>query len=172
VAVDRQGNIFVADNGHDCVKKLGPDGTLISSFGKRGSAPGEFILPVGLAVTDDGEIYVADSGNKRIQVFDAEGKFKRSIPVDGWTKGVFNLPYIVLDRAGSIYATDPLNNRALKYSSKGTLMGVLKPQRDGKDLFNTPTGLALDEDHELAYIVDTWNHCVRKFPLDEFTPEK
>ena len=113
---------------------------------------------------------MTDSDNKRIQILDSEGAYKGSIPIEGWRKGTFNLPYIDTDGKGNIYVTDPLNNRALKLDPEGNLIGVLKPQKDGKDILKTPAGIALDKRRGIVYIVDTWNHRIRKYGLDEFRP--
>ena len=78
VAWDGQGNIFVADGlaVNARVAKFDRNGKFIKSWGIRGSAPGQFINPKGLAVDLQGNVYVADMGNRRIQVFDNDGTFK------------------------------------------------------------------------------------------------
>lgn len=67
VATDKAGNVFVADFYNNRIQKFTADGTFLSSFGEKGSGPGQFSYPIALAVGDDGSIYVADYGNNRIQ---------------------------------------------------------------------------------------------------------
>ena len=55
--------------------KFSKDGKFIKTWGKRGSAPGEFDTPHGLAFDSRGRLFVADRGNNRIQIFDQDGKF-------------------------------------------------------------------------------------------------
>ncbi len=45
------------------------EGQFISTFGRRGSEPGEFNNPRGLAVNKDGILYVCDWDNNRVQCF-------------------------------------------------------------------------------------------------------
>ncbi|MEO8367727.1 MAG: peptidyl-alpha-hydroxyglycine alpha-amidating lyase family protein [Candidatus Solibacter sp.] len=80
VAFDAAGNIFVSDGfGNARIAKFDKDGRFLKSWGTRGSGPGQFDLPLSLAVDAKGSVYVADRGNKRIQVFDNEGAFQRQI---------------------------------------------------------------------------------------------
>jgi hypothetical protein len=79
VVVAANGDIFVAD-GHDegsnaRIVKFAKDGKFIKTWGKRGTAPGEFDTPHGLAFDSRGRLFVADRGNNRIQIFDQDGKF-------------------------------------------------------------------------------------------------
>ncbi len=67
VAVDREGNMFVADFYNDRVQKFAPDGTFLASFGEIGSGPGEFDKAIAVAVADDGTVFVADFANNRIE---------------------------------------------------------------------------------------------------------
>ena len=68
IVVDRDGDVWVADYGHDRVVKLAADGRLLLSWGNRGSAPGEFLGPKGVAIDPStGRVYVADTGNARVQ---------------------------------------------------------------------------------------------------------
>jgi len=77
VAWDSAGNIYVADGyGNARVAKFDRNGKFITSWGSRGTEPGQFGVVHGLAIDGQGNVYVADSGNKRIQVFDGDGKFK------------------------------------------------------------------------------------------------
>ena len=49
-------------------------GEVISTWGRKGSGPGEFAAAHGLAIDSRDRIYVADRGNNRVQVFDLTGK--------------------------------------------------------------------------------------------------
>ena len=77
------GDIFVADGhglfeGHqtnDRIVKLSKDGTFIATWGKHGSAPGEFDVPHSLALDSTGRLYVGDRSNSRVQIFDQSGNF-------------------------------------------------------------------------------------------------
>ena len=77
VAWDAAGNIFVADGlGNARIAKFDKDGKFVKSWGKKGTAPGEFANVQSIAVDAQGNVYAADGGNKRIQVFDNDGAFK------------------------------------------------------------------------------------------------
>jgi NHL repeat len=77
VAWDKAGNIYVADGyGNARVAKYEPSGKYITSWGSRGTAPGQFNIVHGIAIDAQGNVYVADEGNRRIQVFDGNGTFK------------------------------------------------------------------------------------------------
>ena len=81
VTWDRGGSIYVADGfgSNNRIAKFDKAGNFIKSWGRTGSAPGQFNGLRGIVTDVAGNIYVADAGNKRIQVFDGEGTFKSQI---------------------------------------------------------------------------------------------
>lgn len=117
VAWDAAGDIFVADGlGNARIAKFGKDGKFAKSWGKKGTAPGEFANVRSIAVDAQGNVYAADGGNKRIQVFDNDGNFKTAFADVGnaqalcMTKGTNQLLYVSnsnpptdIDRDGEIY---------------------------------------------------------------------
>ena len=50
--------------------------TLLMTFGSRGSQPGLFTWPRGIAVGPDNSIVVADSSNHRVQIFNEQGQHR------------------------------------------------------------------------------------------------
>jgi hypothetical protein len=77
VAWDAAGNIFVSDGyGNSRVAKFDRNGRFITTWGSRGTAPGQFNTLHSIAVDAAGNVYVGDRGNRRIQVFDNNGTFK------------------------------------------------------------------------------------------------
>ena len=71
VAVDHAtGHIVVTDYaGSQVLVWTANDGPLVRPFGSRGSGPGQFRDPRGVAVDKEGHIIVADSNNHRVQVW-------------------------------------------------------------------------------------------------------
>ena len=78
IAVDRDGNLYVADYGRSRVVKLAPDGHLLTSWGSTGQGNGDFVGPKGVALDGNGHLYVADTGNGRIERFTLDGTFDAS----------------------------------------------------------------------------------------------
>jgi len=69
VAVDSDGNIYVADAGFDNIQVFSSQGRLLLYFGRSGQAPGEFWTPSGLYIDSKDRLYVADAYNRRVQIF-------------------------------------------------------------------------------------------------------
>jgi hypothetical protein len=83
VAWDAAGNIFVSDGYiNSRVAKIDKAGNWLTSWGNRGSKPGEFNTPHSIAADARDNIYVADRFNRRIQVFDDNGHFLRAMTID------------------------------------------------------------------------------------------
>lgn len=74
LAVASTGELFVSDGyGNARVHKFSPDGTLIKSWGERGSGPGQFALSHCVRVDKHDRVWVCDRENNRIQIFDTDG---------------------------------------------------------------------------------------------------
>ncbi len=72
LGVDGQAEIFVADTSNHRVVAFALDGSaarVVCGTGQRGSDAGEFVYPVGLAVTASGNLWVVDRGNHRVCLF-------------------------------------------------------------------------------------------------------
>ena len=67
MAVDLDGNIFVADFFNHRILKFTPEGDFILALGEHGTGPGQFDRPTDVAVDVEGNLYVVDFGNHRIQ---------------------------------------------------------------------------------------------------------
>ena len=112
VAVDRQGNIYVADTGNYRVQILDPAGKFIRAFGAQGDAPGEFIRPKGIAVDSQGHIYVADAEFNNFQIFTPEGQPLLAVGMLGSEPGQFALlAGLYIDSEDQIYTTEMYHGR-------------------------------------------------------------
>lgn len=103
------GDIFVADghggNTNARIVKFDKNGKFIKSWGKKGSAPGEFDTPHSLAFDSKGRLFVADRNNNRIQIFDQDGKF-----LEEWKQ--FSRISGLYIRNDILYAADSESNTA------------------------------------------------------------
>jgi DNA-binding beta-propeller fold protein YncE len=128
VAVAPNGDIFVAD-GHDTganmrIVKFNKDGKFIKTWGKPGSAPGEFNVPHGIAFDSKGRLFVADRANNRLQIFDQDGNF-----LEEW-KQFSRISGIHIDKNDVLYAADSESNTK---RNPGWKRGIrVGSARDGK----------------------------------------
>src|ERR1019366_5722851 len=74
VAVDKEGNLYVADTLNDRIEVFDADGVFLRTWGKNGDGPGYFARPKSVAVDSDGHVWVADGMQDRVQVFTNEGQ--------------------------------------------------------------------------------------------------
>ncbi len=109
VAVDRTGNVYIADGNMGRIYKLSPQGHWLGARGSNGTRPGQFIRPGAIAADSRGNIYVGDSTG-RIQTFSAIG-----VLLAVWTNcGVHRLGYCL----PAALTTDVHNNL---YIARGEL---------------------------------------------------
>jgi sugar lactone lactonase YvrE len=108
VAIASNGDIFVGDgHGGDSnarIVKFSKDGKFIKTWGKRGSAPGEFSTPHSLAFDSKGRLFVADRENRRIQIFNQDGEFLDQWKQFGMASGIF------IDKNDVMYVADNESN--------------------------------------------------------------
>jgi len=131
VAVDRLGNIYVADSSNFTIREITPGGivsTVAGMPGAQGSTDGtggaaRFAVPWGIAVDGAGNLYVADAGNDTIRKITSGGTVTTLAGVagkSGTSDGVgpsaqFNFPYdVIVDATGNLFIADSGNNEIRK----------------------------------------------------------
>ncbi|MDG0813840.1 NHL repeat-containing protein [Cohnella rhizosphaerae] len=131
MAVDGDGNVYVADSKNNRIQKLTISTGAWSEWKKSGggtgsgtgSGLGEFNQPSDVAVDSGGNVwYVADSKNHRIQKLDvASGvwsEWKKSGGGSGSDLEQFNKPRgVALDSSGNVYVADAGNHRIQKWTA-------------------------------------------------------
>ncbi|MER3422439.1 MAG: hypothetical protein C4293_03615 [Nitrospiraceae bacterium] len=169
IALDTDGNIYVADTDNHSIQKFDKDGKFLTRWGGEPSAQeGQFYYPRGLAVSPEGDVYIADSGNNRVQKFDSEGNCthawgKFGFAWRGADVGQFDVPWgIATDHQGNVYVSDTSNARIQKFQPDGT--PLMKWGRDGSfdGAFFFPRGIALDFVGNV-FVADEGNHRIQKF---------
>jgi hypothetical protein len=186
VAVDVEGNVYVADRANHSIRKITSGGVVTtlagSSAGDTGSSDGtgsdaRFLSPRSVAVDVEGIVYVADTANHTIRKITAAGvtTFAGSAGSLGSTDGTgsaarFNQPRgVAVDAARNVYVADWVNHTIRKITFDGevtTLAGTAgsSGSTDGTGSaarFNRPLGVAVDAAGNV-YVTDGSNHTIRK----------
>lgn len=117
VGLAGEAGFYVSDGyGNNHVHRYDANGKHVSTWGGKGTGPGEFHLPHCAWFDGDDSVWVADRENNRVQVFDAEGTFKvewtgYKRPADFWARddgevylAELDAGVAVLDRSGEILA--------------------------------------------------------------------
>ncbi len=186
VAVDRAGNVYVADSGNSTIRQVTTNGvvtTLAGNAGQTGITDGtnsaaRFDYPYDVALAGNGRIYVADTGNDAIRMVTTNGwvttvagsgEQSGNIDVMGSTAR-FNYPVgVAVAGGGNVFVADSDNDAIRMITSNGvvsTLAGStgLAGSADGTNStarFNNPVGVATDGLGNV-YVADAGNHVIRK----------
>ena len=169
VAVAEDASFFVSDGyGNSRVLHFAANGTLIKTWGTKGTGPGEFDLPHGIAIDGRGRVLVADRSNARVQVFDQSGKFlaqwqgvelgRPYAATPGQKNRVFiadggDQPAAPPDRAG-VVVVDADGKLIMRFGRFGNYDGQFRLAHD----------IAVAKDGSV-YVVDAWGQRVQKFVL-------
>ncbi len=164
IATDLSGNIYVADTGANCIRKITADGSLVSTISgltqTQGATDGtgiqaKFFKPSGIATDLSGNIYVADTGNSRIRKITPSGVVSTFAgSTKGYVNGIgtiakFYNPYgLTVDSLGNVYVADradPLTG-AVGSIRKITPSGVVSDFYRGLAYPIFPLAIAIDSD--------------------------
>lgn len=92
ITIDRQGMLYITDNGNFRVQKITPDGKFLQQFGKLGNALGHFAMPKGIATDLHGRLYAVDARFPNIQIFNSAGKLLLYFGGRGSQEATLDLP--------------------------------------------------------------------------------
>ena len=167
--VDRHGDVYVVDAGHDRIRVFDRDGRTRRQWGDEGADAGQFRFAAprcadqdacaagvggGVAVDERDRVYVADFGNHRIQVFDRDGRFLAGWGREGGAPGEFRRPSgVAVDGRGRVHVCNSLNRRIQQSDHDGRLLA---------EWGSAPGGLAVDEQGRV-YVGYPWLGRVQVF---------
>ncbi|HWJ96502.1 MAG TPA: NHL repeat-containing protein, partial [Telluria sp.] len=162
IALDRKGNLYVADTGNHAVRKVARDGAVITlaGGGQPGFADGQgaaarFNGPVGIAVDEHGTVYLADTYNDRIRriapdgtVTTLAGTGKPGLADGPGAAAAFDTPTaIAVAKDGTLFVADTGNDAIRRIAADGTVSTFAAPAEDERrPLLRRPVGLALARD--------------------------
>ncbi|XP_025423853.1 RING finger protein nhl-1 isoform X4 [Sipha flava] len=139
---------------------------LLFKIGGRGSEPGYFTWPRGVAVGPDNLIVVADSSNHRIQVFDNCGRILKDFGSYGNSEGEFDcLAGVAVNRIGQYIIADRYNHRIQVLDPSGRFLRSFGSQGSSDGRFNYPWGITTDA-LGFIYVCDKENHRIQVFQSD------
>jgi hypothetical protein len=189
VAIDAGGNIYIADQDNNCVRKVNTSGVIntIAGTGTAGysgdggaATAAKLNAPTGVAVDGSGNVYIADEKNDRVRVVNTSGTIKTfagngsaNYSGDGGaaTAAEIHSPWsVAADASGNIYITDQFNNRIRKVNTSGVIStfagtGTAGFSGDGGAAtaakIYVPAGITVDGSGNVLF-VDENNQRIRK----------
>lgn len=161
--LDRDENLFVADEGLNRITVLSKTGEFLEKWGEPGDGDGQLNRPSGIAFDPDGNLHVVDTMNHRVQTFSRDGKFLQAWGSHGDRDGELDMPWgIAVDELGDVYVADWRNDRIQKFTADGRFLMKIGRSGSGDGEFNRPTGVAVDKDGDI-YVADCGNNRVQLF---------
>jgi len=185
VAVDFAGNLYIADDGNERVRKVANGViTTVAGNGTRGysgdngPATSAELWPSAVAVDAAGNLYIADGGNERVRkvangvITTVAGNGTPGYAGDNGpatSAQLYNPSGVALDSAGNLYIAD-LRHQRVRMVSNGAITTVAGNGTQGYSGDNGPAVSAqLDGPSHVAvdatgnlYITDSYDNLIRK----------
>jgi len=181
--VDASGNIFIADEGNNKIKRLSPSGrSQTLAGGSSGDVCGDnglsvrFNGPTYVACDKAGILYVTDVGNFKVKKVWPSG---RTVSLAGSTTGFANgnganaqfatLAGVCVDNSENIYVIDRTNYRIRRIDSAGTvttvaggLAGYVDGVGNAAKFGIAMWDICMDPSGQFMYTIDQTNDAIRK----------
>ena len=194
LALDKKGNLYIADRNNNRVRRVTPEGIMTTVAGDGGfffmgdNGPAyraSVAGPTGVVVDKDGNLYIADRNNNRIRIVDPLGMIRTVV---GTGQQDYNgdsevaretnlyLPFgLALDKKGNLLVIDRSHYRIRRIDPKAgkveTVAGNGKKQFGGDNgpaagaVLNFPHGMDMDKDDNLIFS-DKGHYRIRKIAPD------
>ena len=197
IALDKYGNLYIADEYNNLIRKVDTNGTITSVAGNGatgysgagGSATSASIpFPFGVAVDTANNLYFSLTLNNVICKVDNAGTLTTLGGTDGIngatgdggpaTAALFDTPWgIAVDLPGNVYITDNANQRIRMINTAGIVTRVAGTSSgffgdNGSPLaakLQDPAGVSVDATGNF-YIADYNNHRIRKVSIVNHAP--
>ena len=161
VAIGPKGDIFVVQGHYNTqpdprVLRFDKGGHFITSWGGKGTGPGQFADAHSIVIDQKGQVYVADRLNRRIQIFDVDGKYIKEWKYLGLPCGLY------LDRTETMYLVTGWSGQLLKLDANGKAVAATGEPGKGLGKFGEAHYLTFGPAGEI-YVADTVNSFLHKF---------
>ncbi len=183
VAVDSNGNIYIADVGNGAIRKVDSKGTITSvlhgGFGFCSPSPvaaarADVGRATGLVVDSSGNLYIANESANCVQELETNGIVStlagggtnlRAEGVAATTAALGNVWAVAVEAGGNIYLTDSSNGLVRKVTPRSTppsALPVVTGAVNGASFLAgiAPNSWATIRGSNLAPRTDTWNNSI------------
>jgi hypothetical protein len=198
LAVDNQGDVFIADPAKADVREVTPNGIINLFAGRGDSLPGQgdggpatqasLLAPYAVAVDANGDVFIADSGTNTIRKVTPDGIIQTVAGMlsdavggpggfsgDGGpaTQANLNQPSdVVVDNQGDLFIVDSGNDRIREVTPDGIIRTIAGngtagytgnggPATSAELNLNNEGGIAIDANGNL-FIADSGNNVIRE----------
>jgi len=163
---DSNGQLFVADGAHHCVKVYSSDGQLLRTYGSRE----ELQKPIGIAIDEQRhKLYVSDGLAHQVVVFALESGEVLMVLGTGFTSkqggDLYNPAGLALAADGTLCVVEHLNARISLFNPDGTFQSFFGVRNAGAEGFENPRAAAFDSEGNL-WVVDFRREALRAYTLD------
>jgi uncharacterized protein (TIGR03437 family) len=193
VALDSQGNLYIASGVNHVVRRVSADG-MIATFAGTGEAgssgdggpatQAQLRRPISLAIDSSGNVYIADADDHKVRRVAINGSIStfagtgnKGFAGDGGPANasqLFSPSAIAMNRYGTLIIADTGNNRVRKVTADGLIFtvagrGTPGSSGDGNSAFlaelNAPDSIAVGADGTI-FVADEGNHRIRRIAPD------
>jgi uncharacterized protein (TIGR03437 family) len=182
LAIDIDGNLYVAETGNHVIRRIATDGTITTLVGtaNRGftgdggiASAASLDSPRSIAVDKNGVLYIADTGNHRIRRVSPNGPLGPGLisTFPQSDAAIWRQPWgLAVDDSGTVFLSDAQDQRVFRVESTGRistiagdgLQGFTGETANGLSArFDTPLGMTFDSFGNLL-VADSGNNRIRQ----------
>ncbi len=162
MAFDKNGDLWVADEGEHALKKVSAAGDIVLTVGQKGRKEGNLKNPSFLQVRTDGSFVVVDKDNSRVQVLSPDGLFLFSIGSVGNEKGKFQTISGLAVNKDRIALIDGNRKALLFFDDKGKFLSEVANEPNRPLVWSNLTALITDSDGRFCAL-DSGSKRIRLF---------